>query len=60
MDFHYSRTTSGMEHADTIRFGHEFIPSVRETLENPGQLRDNGFVIAGQDWVDGRQATRLL
>ena len=32
----------------------------RETLENPGQLRDNGVVTAGQDGVDGRQATRLL
>jgi hypothetical protein len=26
----------------------------RETLENPAHLRENGFVIAGQDWGDGR------
>jgi hypothetical protein len=32
----------------------------RETLENPARLRENGAVIAGQDWVDGRQAARLL
>ena len=35
-------------------------PAPRETLENPGHSRDNGPVIAGQDWVDGRQTTRLL
>jgi hypothetical protein len=33
---------------------------VRETLENPARLRENGAVITGQDWVDGRQAARLL
>ncbi len=32
----------------------------RETLENQAHLRDNGPVMAGQGWVDGRQATRLL
>ena len=32
----------------------------REALENRADLRDNGLVIAGQDWVDGRQAARLL
>jgi hypothetical protein len=32
----------------------------RETLENPGHLRDNGVVVAGQDWGDGRQAARFL
>jgi len=26
-----------------------------ETLENAAHLRDNGAVIAGQDWVGGRQ-----
>jgi hypothetical protein len=33
---------------------------VRETLENPGHLRDNGSVIASQDWGNGRQAAWLL
>ncbi len=28
----------------------------KETLENPAHLRDNRTVIAGMDWVDGRQA----
>jgi hypothetical protein len=32
----------------------------KETLENPGHLRDNGVVVAGQDWGDGRQAARFL
>jgi hypothetical protein len=32
----------------------------RETLENQRHSRDNGPVIAGQDWVDGRQTARLL
>jgi len=32
----------------------------RETLENQGHSRDNVPVIAGQDWVDGRQTARLL
>ena len=32
----------------------------KETLENPGQLREHGSVIAGQDSVDGWQAARLL
>jgi hypothetical protein len=30
-----------------------------ETPENPGHPRDNSPVIAGQDWVDGRQTARL-
>jgi len=34
--------------------------AIRETLENPGNLRDNGSVIAGQDWGNGRQAAWLL
>jgi len=32
----------------------------RETLENQRLSRDNGPVIAGQDWGDGRQAARFL
>ena len=32
----------------------------RETLENQASLRENGPVITGQDWIDGRQAARLL
>ena len=32
----------------------------KETLENQGHLRDNGSVIASQDWGDGRQAAWLL
>jgi hypothetical protein len=35
-----------------------FLP--RETLEDPASLRENEPVIAGQGWVDGWQATRLL
>ena len=31
----------------------------KETLENPAHLRDNRTVIAGMDWVDGRQAAWL-
>jgi hypothetical protein len=34
--------------------------SSRETLENQASFRENGPVIAGQDWIDGRQAARLL
>ena len=34
--------------------------SSKETLGNPVDPRDNGAVIAGQDWVDGWQAARLL
>lgn len=30
-----------------------------EILENPAGLRENGAVIAGHDWVDGRQAARF-
>jgi hypothetical protein len=30
--------------------------SPKETLENTARLLENGIVIAGQDWVDGRQA----
>ena len=33
---------------------------LKETLENRGRLRDNNPVIAGQDWVDGRQAAFRL
>ena len=32
----------------------------KETLENQGHSRDNGNVIASQDWGDGRQAAWLL
>ncbi len=41
--------------------GHQHLKlkSPRETLENPASLRENGVVIAGQDWVDGRQAARI-
>ena len=35
-------------------------PKARETLENQRHSRDNGPVIAGQDWVDGRQAARTV
>jgi len=31
-----------------------------ETLENPNHSRDNGPVVTGQDWADGRQAAWLL
>jgi len=34
--------------------------SLRETLENPVHSRDNGSVIAGKDWGNGRQAGLLL
>jgi hypothetical protein len=40
--------------------GAEPIVLFRETLENQGHSRDNGSVIAGQDWCDGRQAAWLL
>ena len=43
--------------ATTIAF---FRERLKETLENPGQLREHGSVIAGQDSVDGWQAARLL
>jgi hypothetical protein len=36
-----------------------FLPA-RETLENQASLRENGPVITGQDWIDGRQAAQLL
>ena len=32
MDFHYSSTDSGMDHKDSIHFGHGFIPSVRPII----------------------------
>ena len=32
----------------------------RETLGNPANSRDNGPVNKAQDWVDRRQAARLL
>ena len=32
---------------------------LRETLENPARLRENGAVIAGQNRVNGRQAARF-
>jgi hypothetical protein len=32
---------------------------IRETLENPAHLRENRPVIAGMDWVDGKQAAWL-
>ena len=38
---------------------HLVLDGARETLENPLDLRDNSSVIAGQDWVNGRQAARL-
>ena len=31
-----------------------------EVLGGPGDLRGSAPVIAGQDWVDGRQAARFL
>ncbi len=31
----------------------------KETLENPARLRENRPVIAGMDWVDGKQAAWL-
>jgi len=31
----------------------------RETLENPAHLRENRPVMAGMDWVDGKQAAWL-
>lgn len=34
--------------------------SAKWTLGETAHLRANGPVIACQDWVDGRQATRLL
>ena len=36
------------------------ILGIKETLENQASLRENGPVITGQDWIDGRQAARLL
>lgn len=32
----------------------------REPLESPAHQRQNGLVIAGPYWIDGRQAPRLL
>jgi hypothetical protein len=32
---------------------------LRETLENPGNPRDNCPVITGMDWVHGQQAARI-
>lgn len=32
---------------------------VKKTLENHILLADNGLVITGKDWVDGRQAARI-
>jgi hypothetical protein len=34
--------------------------AAKEALENPAQLRNDEVVISGQNWVDGRQAARLL
>ena len=42
------------------QLGAKGIISARETLENQASFRENGPVIAGQDWIDGRQAARLL
>jgi hypothetical protein len=33
--------------------------TTKETLENPAHLRENRPVIAGMDWVDGKQAAWL-
>ena len=33
---------------------------VKKTLVSPVSLRDNGVVIADQDWVNGRQAAWTL
>jgi hypothetical protein len=33
--------------------------TIRETLENPAHLRENRPVMAGMDWVDGKQAAWL-
>jgi hypothetical protein len=33
--------------------------SIRETLDNPANPRDNGSVIAGHGWFHGRQAARI-
>jgi hypothetical protein len=38
----------------------EFLFLPRETLEDPASLRENEPINAGQGWVDGWQATRLL
>jgi hypothetical protein len=32
---------------------------LKETLENPAILRENGTVIAGADWLHGDQAVRF-
>ena len=58
----------GLEEEDYVGYSKWFVveyedqetPSFRETLENPARLRKNEPVIASQDWVDGRQAARLL
>jgi hypothetical protein len=34
--------------------------TIKETQENPAHLHENEPVIACQEWVDGRQAARLL
>jgi len=33
--------------------------SARETIENPGQPRENTLVIAYADWVNGQQVARI-
>ena len=45
---------------NTLTTQYNVLQTTRETLENQRLLRDNGSVIAGQNWVDGRQATGLL
>lgn len=35
------------------------VSRVRETLENPGQPRENTRVSAGTDWVQGQQAAQI-
>jgi len=46
-------------HGDQPVFATEQFSWIRETLENPTTLRENGRVIAGVDRVHGHQAVRF-
>jgi hypothetical protein len=59
----YARPAHAFWHyfaANQIAVALAFANTPKETLENQRHSRDNGPVIAGQDWVDGRQTARLL
>ena len=43
----------------SIKLTRRFKLLTKETLENPGQPRENIRVSAGADWVYGQQAARI-